>query len=120
MTASAAVAVPLDGLWRVGTVDDVPPLEGRNVTIDGRRIAVFRLDHGFAALDAECPHAGGPLADGIVADSCVTCPLHGRRFDLHTGAPAGGGAEQGVEAHEVIERDGELFVRLAAPRLAAA
>ena len=25
---------------------------------------------------------GGPLADGIVADRCVTCPLHGRRFDL--------------------------------------
>ena len=33
---------------------------------------------------------GGPLADGIVADRCVTCPLHGRRFDLRTGAALGG------------------------------
>jgi nitrite reductase [NAD(P)H] small subunit len=106
--------------WRIGTVDDIPVLEGRSVTIAGRRVAVFRLEDGFAALDAACPHAGGPLADGLVADSCVTCPLHGQRFDLRTGAPAGGGAELGVQAYEVIERDGELYLRVRASRLAAA
>lgn len=105
---------------RIGTVEDVPLLEGRNVVVEGRRIAAFRLDDGFAAIDAACPHQGGPLADGLVAGNCVTCPLHGQRFDLHTGAPAGGGAAVGVEAHEVIERDGELFLRLGASRLAAA
>ena len=56
--------------------------EGRSTSIDGRRIAIFRLLDGYAAIDAHCPHAHGPLHDGIVADSCVTCPLHGRRFDL--------------------------------------
>ena len=102
----------------VGTVDDVPLLEGRNVVVEGRRIAVFRLADGCAAIDAACPHAGGPLADGIVADSCVTCPLHGRRFDLRTGArPA---ATTRSASHEVSERDGELLLRLGASRLAAA
>ena len=69
----------------VGRVDDVPLLRAAASTVDGRRVAVFRLLDGFAAIDAHCPHAGGPLADGIVADRCVTCPLHGRRFDLRTG-----------------------------------
>ena len=41
---------------------------------------------GFRAVDGACPHEGGPLADGLVADRCVTCPLHGWRFDLRTGA----------------------------------
>ena len=82
----------LAGTWTlVGTVHDIPLLEGRSTTVDGRRIAVFRLLDGFAAIDAHCPHAAGPLADGIVADSCVTCPLHGRRFDLQTGESNGAG-----------------------------
>jgi nitrite reductase (NADH) small subunit len=102
----------MSGLARVGRAADIPLLEGRSVSVAGRRIAVFRLPQGFVALDGTCPHSGGPLSDGIVADSCVSCPLHGWRFDLRSGAPAGGGASVGVTAHDVVERDGELYVRL--------
>lgn len=100
---------------RVGSVDDIPPLEGRSVTVEDRRIAVFRLPDGWAAVDAACPHLGGPLADGLVADRCVTCPLHGRRFDLHTGVRQGAGADPGeaVAVHEIDVRDDGLWVRLA-------
>jgi nitrite reductase (NADH) small subunit len=104
-----AIASPMWTL--VGRVDDIPLLEGRSASVDGRRVAIFRLLDGFAAIDAHCPHAAGPLADGIVADSCVTCPLHGRRFDLHTGE-AHNGPEQ-VSVHEVRVTEGELWVRLA-------
>jgi nitrite reductase (NADH) small subunit len=95
---------------RVGRIDDIPLLEGRSTSVDGRRIAIFRLPDGFAALDAHCPHAAGPLADGIVADACVTCPLHGRRFDLTTGR-ALNGPEQ-VAVHEVRVEEDEIWVRL--------
>jgi nitrite reductase (NADH) small subunit len=101
----------VDAWTRVGTVDDVPLLEGRSVAVGGRRIAVFRLPDGWAAIDAACPHRGGPLGDGLVADRCVTCPLHGRRFDLLSGARQGG--DDAVAVHEVAERDGALWVRLA-------
>jgi nitrite reductase (NADH) small subunit len=105
MTAVAAT-------WtRVGRVEDIPPLEGRSVAIDGRRVAIFRLPDGLAAIDAACPHAEGPLSDGIVADRCVTCPLHGRRFDLATGAALNG--TERVAVHDVREDDGEIWVRLA-------
>ena len=101
-----------DPTWTlVGRVADVPYLEGRSVTVGGRRVAIFRLPDGLAAIDAHCPHAFGPLADGIVADSCVTCPLHGRRFDLHTGQALNG--PEAVAVHEVREDDGELWIRLA-------
>ncbi len=99
------------GFVAVGAVADVPALEGRSVLVDGRRIAVFRLPDGWAATDAACPHRGGPLHDGIVADHCVTCPLHNRRFDLRTGHQDGG--SDVVAVHEVIERDGTLWMRLA-------
>jgi nitrite reductase (NADH) small subunit len=101
-----------DPTWTlVGRVEDIPYLEGRSVTVQGRRIAIFRLPSGLAAIDAQCPHAAGPLADGIVADACVTCPLHGRRFDLETGLALNG--PEAVAVHEVREDDGALWIRLA-------
>lgn len=77
-------------------VTDVPLGEGRALSVDGRRVALFHTDGGWYALDAACPHRGGPLADGIVADSCVICPLHDRRFELASGAALSGGPRVGA------------------------
>ena len=77
-------------------VDDVPLGEGRALTFDGRRVALFHTAAGWFAIDNSCPHAGGPLADGIAADCSVICPLHERRFDLVTGAPLD---HQGAPVH---------------------
>ena len=98
------------GFVTVGRADDMPLLEGRTVASACAPRGVFRTPDGFHALAAACPHRGGPLADGLVADSCVTCPLHGWRFDLRTGA--GMGDHPGVESFEVVERDGELWLRV--------
>jgi len=96
-------------------VNDVPMGEGRAITLAGRRIAVFRSTTGWYALDHACPHLGGPLADGIVSDCSVICPLHARRFDLATGRALSGGedvAAHAVEIHgdRVMVRVGELPV----------
>ena len=99
----------VEATWtQVGTPADIPMLEGRSVDVGGRRVAIFRLPSGWAATDAACPHRGGPLQDGIVGGSCVTCPLHGKRFDLVSGASG----ELQVTVHDVEERDGALWVRL--------
>jgi nitrite reductase (NADH) small subunit len=92
-------------------VKDVPAGEGRAVTIDGRRLAIFNAESGWFALDATCPHRGGPLADGIVAERSVICPLHERRFDLATGE--GLGVADCVAAHEVQVREDHVYVGLA-------
>ena len=99
-------------------VDDVPLGEGRAITLDGRRIAIFRSAAGWFALDAACPHRGGPLADGIVCDNAVICPLHDRRYDLASGEALN--ADDGVTAHSV-QLDGErVCVTLAAAERVAA
>ena len=92
--------------------DDIPLGEGRSITLDGRRIAIFRSAAGWYALDAVCPHRGGPLADGIVCDRSVICPLHDRRFDLQTGA--GMNSDDTVRAHGVEIRGDGVFVMIAA------
>ena len=115
--AHAAAILTSEGWVHVGLLDDLPIMEGRRTTIDGRRVAVFRLLGGLAAIDATCPHKGGPLQDGLVADGCVTCPLHDQRIDLTTGMMLA--SDKSVAVHEVQELDGAVWVRLAEARAAA-
>ena len=94
---------------RACRVDDVPMGEGRRVTLDGRRVALFRTPSGWYALDHACPHAAGPLEDGITADCSVICPLHERRFALDTGEAIGHDGP-GVRAYAVEVRGEHVFV----------
>jgi nitrite reductase (NADH) small subunit len=96
---------------RVCATQDVPLGEGRTVTVAGRPLAVFRTGEGFFALDNTCTHMGGPLADGIVADETVACPLHDRRFELATGRAVGHECG-GVAVYPVEECDGAVFVTI--------
>ena len=73
----------------IGRTTEIPPGEGRTFDVDGKRIAVFHArTGGFFATQADCPHKGGPLADGMLGGTTVVCPLHDRSWDLATGAPA--------------------------------
>jgi nitrite reductase (NADH) small subunit len=70
----------------VGPVSAIPPGEGRTFSAFGEKVAVFRSRSGQVfAVQAECPHRGGPLADGLVGGTTVICPLHAWKFDLATG-----------------------------------
>lgn len=76
--------------------------------VDGEEIAVFRCTGAVRAVSNACPHAGGPLADGLVAGDSVTCPLHGRVVDLRTGEVSD--CEGAVRVHTVIVEDGGIFL----------
>lgn len=76
--------------YRLGCIEQIPLGEGRQFRLDDRKIAVFRTRSGeLRAVQATCPHRGGPLADGIVGGDQVVCPLHGLKFDLANGTPIG-------------------------------
>ena len=64
------------------------------------------------ATDAECPHKGGPLADGLLGGSTVICPLHGWKFNLETGKPLVGDCPL-VTYPVRLTPDGEIIVSVA-------
>lgn len=93
----------------LGPVSQVPVGEGRTFAVEDSQIAVFRLrDGSLRALDAVCPHKGGPLADGLADESVVVCPLHGATYDMCTGTESGGGAP--VRSYPVSEVDGRIQI----------
>jgi nitrite reductase (NADH) small subunit len=81
----AAILFPVGFVILVLLGLSIPVHEGKAVEIAGRRLAIFNLGDSFVAVDDCCPHRGGPLSDGIVSGSSVTCPLHAWSFDLRSG-----------------------------------
>lgn len=75
-----------NGWIDVVCVDDIPQLGARVIKTKSANIAIFRnaQDQIFAIKD-QCPHRQGPLSQGIVHGSSVTCPLHNWKIDLSNG-----------------------------------
>lgn len=73
--------------WRkICLLDEIPRLGSRLVRSTAGELAVFRnAEDQVFALHDKCPHRGGPLSQGIVAGSVVTCPLHNWKIGLESG-----------------------------------
>ena len=94
-----------------GPVERIPLGEGRNVEVAGEEIAVFRTRAGeLYAVQATCPHRGGPLADGIVGGNRVVCPLHAYAFDLATGEPTREGCPALRTYRVTVSSAGEILL----------
>lgn len=56
------------------------------VMLEGEPVALCRRGDRVHAVSGTCPHAGGPLGDGELNGTELTCPYHGWSFDVVTGA----------------------------------
>ena len=74
----------------IGAIDEIPVRGARKVKTKLGCIAVFRTDETTVfATSNVCPHKQGPLNEGIVHGTKVTCPLHNWVISLETGEVQG-------------------------------
>ena len=108
-TPAGQIAALTDGPVDIGPIDAIAPGPGRAFIVAGRTIAVFRQRDGHVfANDNQCPHRGGPLAEGILGDGKVICPLHGWKVDLASGRCLGESAS--VRTYDVHVINGRVLV----------
>ena len=84
-------------------ISEVPP---GSVLLMGD-VAIFNVEGGFCATQAKCTHRQGPLSEGTLDGSTVTCPLHGAQFNVWTGAVLRGPAKDPLKTYRVTV-DGEV------------
>jgi nitrite reductase/ring-hydroxylating ferredoxin subunit len=84
---------------KVATTDEMADQPAKCIDVSGEKIALFKVEGAFYALSDTCTHRGGPLSEGDVEGTEVTCPWHGAKFDLRTGAVLGPPAPTGVKSY---------------------
>jgi 3-phenylpropionate/trans-cinnamate dioxygenase ferredoxin subunit len=90
----------------VAKVDEVPPGEKKVVEVNGIGIILVHTKERLFAVRNLCSHAYETLECGRVRAGWISCPVHGARFDLETGAPLNPPATMPIDTYEVrIEGD---------------
>jgi 3-phenylpropionate/trans-cinnamate dioxygenase ferredoxin component len=100
----------------VALFDDLADGDVRHARIGKHDLAVVRVADEVFALSNVCRHAYGPLSQGFVDGHTLTCPWHGWRYDVRTGATDHPNAD--VATFPVSVRDGEVLVTVALGRSA--
>ncbi len=101
--------------WRpVASCGDIDDEDLIGVEVAGKAIAVYNLGGAFYATAGLCTHEDEPLADGMVIDGIIECPLHQGRFCVRTGKAKGAPASVDLKTYPVKVEDGRVFVRLPA------
>lgn len=87
---------------------------GESFTVEGLRIAIFKVDDEFFAIEDRCSHANVSLAGGYVhrREKCVICPWHGAEFDLRTGRVMAPPACEDIQSYPAVVENGELSIEL--------
>ena len=70
---------------KVAKKSEIPSDTGKLVQVNGKDIALFKVGDKVHAIYQVCPHQGGPLDEGGLDGTVVTCPWHGWQFDVTTG-----------------------------------
>jgi len=96
---------------KVARVEDVPPGTVTHVRAGEEEIALANVDGEVYALQGHCLHLQGPLGEGRLEDSVLTCPWHGWQYDVKTGLNEFDHAIR-LRTYEVRVEDGDVEIEV--------
>jgi len=70
---------------KAASVEALPPDSVIEAEINGNLYAICNLGGEIRAFDGVCPHAGGPLGEGVIESGNLVCPWHAWEYDALTG-----------------------------------
>jgi sulfoxide reductase heme-binding subunit YedZ len=68
------------GFYPVCALDEIEENCAKGVIIENQNIAIFKYEGKISAVNNQCRHQMGPLAEGKIIDGCITCPWHGHQY----------------------------------------
>lgn len=99
------------GFALAARLEEVPEGQIREFQVSGKAVAIANVSGKLFAINSICLHHGGPLGEGELEGSVVSCPWHGWQYDVMTGKLVQQ-PESSVQCYVVEVRDGTIFVDL--------
>ena len=97
---------------KVAKASDLLPGDAKLVEVEGKKIALFNVEGSFYAIDDTCSHRGGPLSEGMLEGTKVSCPWHGAAFDVTNGAELSPPAPNAVAHYNVRVEGADIEVEV--------
>jgi nitrite reductase/ring-hydroxylating ferredoxin subunit len=97
---------------KVAQTDQVAPGQRKLIRAKGHEIALFNLKGTFYAINSSCPHSTGPLIEGRLFGTTITCPWHGARFNVTNGQCLTGPATTNAIAYPVQVDGTDIIIEI--------
>jgi nitrite reductase/ring-hydroxylating ferredoxin subunit len=95
----------------VSGTDGLPDGGMRHLELAGVEVLLARVGGRFYAVGDRCPHEGARLSAGRLDGTIVTCPAHGSRFDVTTGAKVSGPVAERIPGLENLSPRAQALAR---------
>jgi 3-phenylpropionate/trans-cinnamate dioxygenase ferredoxin subunit len=97
---------------KVAAVGEVAPGQKKQIDLDGVEVVLCNVDGEYCAIEDVCTHDGAPLGNGRLRGDQITCPRHGARFSVKTGAALSMPAVEPVDTYPVKIDGNDIFIEV--------
>ena len=101
----------MPGFVRALALAELPPGECREVSVEGRPVALYNVGGTVYATSNTCIHRGGPLGQGTLDGTAVLCPWHAWSWDVATGENTAN-PELKIPTYPVRVEEGQVLVQV--------
>jgi nitrite reductase (NADH) small subunit len=95
---------------KIAQTIEIPENKGKEVEVNGNRVAIFHANGRFYALEALCRHQDGSLAPGKIKGEVVECPLHFWHYNIRTGELLDYLKDVKLETYNLDIRGNDIFI----------
>lgn len=94
----------------VARLEQLDPQRPLRVQAGGEELVLVRQGDQVHAYQANCPHAGAPLEEGMVCGGLLVCPWHKAAFAIDEGAVCEPPALVDLRRYRAWVKDGDVWV----------
>ncbi len=103
----------MDNNWiDVSAVDAVPEEDVIGIDLEGKSVALYKVDGEVFATDNICSHGNARLCDGFLEGHEIECPLHQGKFDVRNGKAMCAPLTEDIKIYPVKIEGSRVFVAL--------